>query len=187
MPDRSFIKRESADIMLFYLLPDEYHNDIYEIDIESLAAAGKKGFICDIDNTLVPYEEPEPTEKLRQWFDRAAASGMKISFVSNNDAGRVELFNRTLGVFAAPDAGKPSRRQLKAAMAAMDTDCGSTVMLGDQIFTDVFAGKRLGLYCILVKPIRDKKTFLFRFKRALEKPLLALYEARRKIRSKRQS
>ena len=57
----------------------------------------------------------------------------------------------------------------------MKSPLENTVMLGDQVFTDVFAGKRMGLRAILVKPIRDKKTLFFRFKRWLEIPVLKTY------------
>ena len=59
--------------------------------------------------------------------------------------------------------------------AAVETEKETTVMLGDQVFTDVFAGKRMGLRAILVKPIRDKRTLFFRFKRWLEIPVLKIY------------
>ena len=64
-------------------------------------------------------------------------------------------------------------------MEAMGTTYADTAVLGDQIFTDVLAGKRLGLRCILVKPIKDKKSLFFFFKRLLEKPFLYLYKKKR--------
>lgn len=171
--------------MLTMFIPDEYYDDIYEIDPKTLAGRGIKGVICDIDNTLVPYEEPEPTARVKAWLDRLKDAGIEVAFVSNNGSDRVERFNRELGYFAAPDSGKPSRRQLRAAMNAMGTNAANTVMLGDQIFTDVYAGKRLGLYCILVKPIKDKKTLLFRLKRLLERPIIALYKMKNRKTRKR--
>ncbi len=159
-------------------LPDEYHDDIYSVDIQQLAQNGVRGFVCDIDNTLEPYETPEPSPRLRAWLRRLEAAGISCSFVSNNDSERVVLFNRSLGFYAHAKSSKPGTKYLKAAMKAMGTTKRDTVMLGDQIFTDVLAGRLAGMYCILVKPIRDKRTPLFRFKRALEKPLLALYRLR---------
>lgn len=159
-------------------LPDEYLDDIYSIDINRLSERGIRGFVCDIDNTLEPYESPEPTPRLRAWLKKLEKAGIRCSFVSNNDAPRVELFNRSLGYYAHAKSGKPGGRYIRRAMLAMGTTGKNTVMLGDQIFTDVLAGRCQGMYCILVKPIRDKRTFLFRFKRALEKPLLALYRLR---------
>ena len=158
-----------------YLVPDWYFDDVYFITPEFLSANGIKALICDIDNTLEPYEEPVPTKRLLNWIRDLDSNGIKFAFVSNNNSERVELFNRELGYFAKADSGKPSTKALKAAVAHMNVPKENTVMLGDQVFTDVFAGKRMGLRAILVKPIRDKKTLFFRFKRWLEIPVLKKY------------
>ena len=156
-------------------MPDEYLDDIYKIDLDALKGAGVRAFICDIDNTLAPYEVSKPDERLMGWFSDVAERGIKVAFVSNNDPERVELFNKALSYPAFAKAGKPFKKSLLSAMDNMGSTAGNTVMIGDQVFTDVYAGKRIGLRCILVKPINDKKTLFFRFKRALEKPILKQY------------
>ena len=52
---------------------------------------------------------------------------------------------------------------------------GETAIMGDQLFTDVWSAQLVGVRSIVVPPIRDKKTFFFRFKRALETPFLKKY------------
>ncbi|MEM8504964.1 MAG: HAD hydrolase-like protein, partial [Cyanobacteria bacterium P01_D01_bin.1] len=52
-------------------------------------------------------------------------------------------------------AGKPSRRKLRTAAAAMDLPFEQIAMVGDRIFTDVLAGNRLGLFTILVAPMLE--------------------------------
>ena len=166
--------------MIKYLLPDEYYNSIYEIDIGRLKSKGIKAFICDIDNTLVTYDDPEPTNEVYKWLHKVKDSGFSVSFVSNNNLKRVERFNSRLKYFALHNSGKPSRKGLRAAIAAMGSRPENTALIGDQLFTDIFAGKRMELHCILVKPIKDKKTLLFAFKRLLERPFLYYYDKRRK-------
>ena len=60
-------------------------------------------------------------------------------------------------------------------MKHLGTDTSNTAVIGDQVFTDVWSAKRLGLYAILVKPIKDKTSLFFKSKRALEKPILKKY------------
>jgi predicted HAD superfamily phosphohydrolase YqeG len=60
-------------------------------------------------------------------------------------------------------------------MKHFGTDNTNTAVIGDQVFTDVWSAKRLGLFAILVKPIKDKTNLFFRSKRALEKPILRRY------------
>ena len=54
----------------------------------------------------------------------------------------------------------------------------NTVLIGDQVFTDVWTGKRAGIKTILVSPIEDKETLFFRFKRAMERIVLKNYNGR---------
>lgn len=168
--------------MLKYFIPDAYYNSIYDIKISDIKRCGIRGLICDIDNTLVPYGEPEPTGQVAEWIKHIRSADIAVSFVSNNGIDRVKTFNRSMGYFAAAASGKPSRRQLRAAMTAMDTTVTDTAIVGDQIFTDIFAGKRLGLYCILVDPIEDKRNIFFLLKRLFEKPFIYIYKTRKKKR-----
>ena len=161
-----------------YLMPDFMTAHFSNVKPEMLTQAGIRGLICDIDNTLATYDDPDPPENVRRWCAEMTAAGVKIAFVSNNDAARVERFNKPFGFPAFPDAKKPSVKGLARAMQAMGTDVTSTAVLGDQLLTDALAGKWCGLTVFIVPPIKDKKTFFFRFKRWLERPYLNLYRRR---------
>lgn len=142
-----------------------------------LRKIGIRALIMDIDNTMVTYDDPEPTPKLDAWIAKMLANGIRIALVSNNESEeRVRRFNQKLGFYATAKSKKPLRAPMKKALAFMDVQIGETAVVGDQIFTDVFAGKRMGMYSILVKPIRDKTSLFFRFKRKLEAPILRRYE-----------
>lgn len=138
-----------------------------------LKKRGFRGVVLDIDNTLVTYDDPEPFDSVRAWFCDLEASGIKIAFVSNNESERVRVFNSSLGYPAFPKGNKPLPASAKKAMKAMGTDKSNTLVIGDQVFTDVLFARLSGLRAYLVPPIKDKLTFAFRFKRALEKPVLA--------------
>ena len=159
------------------LVPDLYCDDIYGITPEYLKGRGVEAVILDIDNTLVPYEIAEPTDEVRAWLTALNEAGIKTAFVSNNHAPRVELFNKTLGYPAFPDSGKPFKKACRAAMEAMGSKPENTAIIGDQVFTDVLAGRNAGLNCaLLVKPIKDKTNLFFRTKRLMEVPILKKYK-----------
>ena len=159
------------------LVPDLYCDDIYGITPEYLKGRGVEAVILDIDNTLVPYEIAEPTDEVRAWLTALNKAGIKTAFVSNNHAPRVELFNKTLGYPAFPDSGKPFKKACRAAMEAMGSKPENTAIIGDQVFTDVLAGRNAGLNCaLLVKPIKDKTNLFFRTKRLMEVPILKKYK-----------
>ena len=158
-----------------YLIPDRIFNDIYEITPEFLAGEGVAALVLDIDNTLVTYDDPEPTPPVLEWFGAMTAAGIALSFVSNNDAARVERFNRDLGFYAHAKSGKPKGKYIRAAMEHMGSTPADTALIGDQLLTDCAAGKLAGLRSYIVPPIKDKLTPFFRFKRLLEKPYLRKY------------
>ncbi len=159
-------------------IPTKIYDDIYKITPEALNEAGIRALILDIDNTLVTYDDPKPTESVAAWLDAMHGAGIKTAFVSNNHEERVAGFCEGLGCYFHADSGKPSRKYLRAAMAHMGTTPDDTAAVGDQIFTDVYAAKRAGMRAFLVPPIKDKLTLFFRTKRILEKPFLRAYRKR---------
>ena len=163
------------------MMPDYMFRAFDEITPAFLTGLGIKAVLADIDNTLAPYEQPEPDERIKGWIASLAEAGIRIAFVSNNDWDRVELFNRTLGVPAYAKSGKPFKKNLVKAMNDLGGTRKTTVMLGDQLLTDALAGHNLGVKCIIVPPIRDKKSAFFRFKRWLEKPTVRRFKKRNGI------
>ena len=159
------------------LLTPEYMFDTFEeVTPEFLNSLGIKALLIDIDNTLAPYEQPEPDERIINWFDRLKENGISASLISNNHPPRVELFNKTLGLPAYADSGKPGTKTVLEAMERMGSAPENTAGLGDQLLTDTLCVHRLGMVSIIVPPIRDKKTLFFRFKRLLEKPFIKKYK-----------
>lgn len=152
--------------------PDFFFRDIYQITPEFLCGLGVRGLIMDIDNTIVTYDDPEPTGPVSEWFEKIDGAGIKIAFVSNNGEARVRLFNEKTGYFASWKSKKPFPHKLRAAMRMMGTDKSSTMMVGDQIFTDIAAGKLAGVRTVLVEPIKDITTRFNLFKRRMERLVL---------------
>ena len=159
------------------LLTPDFMFDTFEgVTVDFLQEQGIVALLIDIDNTLAPYEQPEPDDRIRNWFASLEKEGIRASLISNNHAPRVELFNRTLGLDAYPDSGKPKGKILRVAMEKMGSDESNTAVLGDQLLTDALAGHLLGLRALIVPPIKDKTTLFFRFKRWLEKPYIKKYK-----------
>ena len=157
------------------LTPTYMFGHYYEITPQFLAEKGIRALLIDIDNTLAPYEQPDPDDRIRGWFAELGQNGIRAALVSNNHAPRVERFNRTLGLLAYADSGKPSKRTLLRAMAELGVPKEETAMLGDQLLTDSYAGRHIGLPSLIVPPINDKKNLFFRFKGWLERPFIRKY------------
>ena len=158
-----------------WLTPDNMLASYRELTPAYLRERGIDVLIMDIDNTLAPYEQALPDERIKAWIGEMQAAGIGLAFVSNNDWERVELFNDEIGIPAFAKSGKPFGKTLRRVMTLYGTDAAHTAMLGDRLLTDVFAGKHIGATALLVPPIKDKTTAFWRIKRALERPVIRKY------------
>ena len=163
--------------MLSKLLPYKIFDKFDDISPEYLSSLGVRFLFSDVDNTLAPYEVPEPDERIRAWLDSLKEAGITVILVSNNHSGRIELFNRTLGLAAYADCKKPGKKRLGEIMKTHGAVAENSAFLGDQIFTDVLSARNLGIkIALLVPPIKDKLTLFFRFKRWMEKPIIRKHQ-----------
>ncbi len=166
--------------MKFTFIPEYRFNKYSDASAEFLLKEGFRGIILDIDNTLEPYETAVPGEKLIEWFDSLRENGIKVAFVSNNNRKRVELFNKELKFPCYSKGKKPFKRNVLRAMADMGTTRENTVLMGDQMFTDVWAAHNAKIPAILVPPIKDKTDVFTKLKRVIERWVLNRSEKRKK-------
>lgn len=145
--------------MLKKLIPDLYVSSIFDIPYNKLYESGKRIILTDLDNTLISYKETEPTEELFTWKNMVLNLGFEVIIVSNSRKNRVKHFASILGFDYVKFALKPTKIGLKKALkkASRKYEIDEVVELGDQLLTDVYGSKRLGLFTVLVEAI-DKKT-----------------------------
>jgi len=171
--------------MLEFFYPDMYVRNINTVPYEKLLEKNIKGLIFDIDNTLVPFDIPQPTEEIISFFENLKEMGFKICLFSNNNQARVEFFNENLGLPAIFKARKPSSKGIKKALMLLGTTKENTAIIGDQIFTDVWCGNRQNMITILVKPVATRDEFTVKLKRGIERIVVKSYV--RKVKKIRQN
>lgn len=162
--------------MIKKLYPAVYIKSVYDLNLQELKEQGIKGIIFDIDNTLVPYDEIEPNQEIIQLFEEIQATGFKITLVSNNTKDRVVKFNEKLRVFALHQSRKPLTKNFKKAISLMQCTKEETIIVGDQVFTDVYGGNKVGIRTILVQPISNKDEWKTKIKRGLERKIIESYQ-----------
>ena len=141
--------------MSFSLIPRGVYSAVTQISPKALAEKGVRLVLADLDNTLVPYRVTEPSRAVRQWRDALAAEGIALFLLSNSrKPGRPHSFAQKLDIPCIGHAGKPKREGFFRAMERIGVTPDQTVMVGDQIFTDVLGANRSGVTPLLVKPIR---------------------------------
>jgi HAD superfamily phosphatase (TIGR01668 family) len=135
------------------LLPKLRVKTVFDINLEDLYATGYRGIITDLDNTLVGAKAPLAHPELITWFKLVKKMGFELIIVSNNHLERVSAFATPLDIQFVHDARKPSLKPFQKAVNMMGLSNTETIMVGDQMLTDVFGGNRLGLFTVLVQPI----------------------------------
>ena len=147
------LKKDKNAIKL--VIPNSYCKNIYEIDYKKLKKEGYKNLIFDIDNTLMPVNDIKVTKELKD-FIGALKKDFSICIMSNNDEKRVNPVKDELNVLALADANKPQKEAYDKAIKILRGNKKDTIMIGDQMLSDIVGGNRYGLYTILVEPFQNK-------------------------------
>ncbi len=158
--------------MLKLLQPNEAVDSIFHIDLTKLQKKGIKFLLIDLDNTITEWNNHQLPPKAVQWFAQLDSYGIKACLLSNNTADRVSSAAKELGIPAISKAQKPRRKSYRKAIELLGATKENTAMVGDQVFTDVLGGNRLGIYTILVLPINTKEFIGTKFARFLERVVL---------------
>lgn len=162
------------------LVPDFVFDTFKDVTVEFLNNHNIRAILSDVDNTLSPYEHDVPSEEVRAWIKSLQQNGIKIALVSNNNYGRINKYNAEMQLVAYADAGKPSRKCYFKAAEELGVDIESCAVLGDQLLTDCWSARRVGVPCIIVPPINDKRDLFHKFKRAVEVPFMKAYHRKKK-------
>ena len=135
------------------LSPKRYVSRVERIDLDALWAAGKRAIMLDRDNTLVPRDRACAPDSVAAWLDHARELGFKLYMVSNNwHRDQVERSAAELGLDSICFACKPLPFALTRALARMGVAREAAVLIGDQLYPDVWSANLAGVDSILVKP-----------------------------------
>jgi HAD superfamily phosphatase (TIGR01668 family) len=164
------------------LRPDAFADRLCGVSLDDLTARGIRGIIVDLDNTLVGYGQDHLADDDAAWVRSARERGFGVVLVSNNFTGRVTRIGEMLGVPAISSALKPLPRGFLQALHVLGTPRTATVVVGDQLFTDVLGAKLCGLHSILTEPIVAHDWLGTRVLRLLERVVLGRKPAERRDR-----
>ncbi|MCK9471649.1 MAG: YqeG family HAD IIIA-type phosphatase [Bacilli bacterium] len=136
-------------------IPYDCYKTVYDIDYNKLYEKGKKIILMDIDNTLIPYDVSSPEEKLIDLINSILEIGFRIVFISNNHKKRVKAFADIFNSDYVYSAWKPLKKGYKKALKLTKHEhIDEIIAIGDQVMTDVLGANKVGIKCILVKPLK---------------------------------
>lgn len=154
------------------IIPDFYFNKVTDITPEFLKSHGIKGVALDIDNTLTFDNQHVLPDEVAQWLAVINEARIAAIVVSNNGEKRSRAFSELCTLPYFSNAHKPSQRSIPIVLDILGAEANETAVIGDQIFTDIWYGKRAKCRTILVNKMGDDVMFGVRLKRVLEKPLM---------------
>lgn len=152
-----------------YFQPDFELEHFSNITEEWLQKHGIQFIFSDLDSTLAIHDRIGD-EEVERWISQLKKNNVTLAIVSNNSQGRVDKFANAYGIIGYGMMNKPFPNKIKEKMAELGATPANSLFLGDQLFTDIWCGKRLGMRTALVKPIGEEhEPWNIRLKRILER------------------
>ena len=158
--------------------PTYVYGAVEDIPYNMLISEDIKLILLDMDNTLVDNNY-KYTDSLKEWTDHVSEMGITLHILSNSALGKkVKRVAKDLNMKYHYNASKPFKKGFKKVVEELGIDKENILMVGDQLFTDVWGGNRFGIKTALVSPRAKKEIFITKAKRPLERMILKKYYKR---------
>ena len=159
--------------MLHLFCPDFCCEYITDISINWLKANNVTTIILDVDNTLLPWNANVPTVANVEWIKSLKSEGFRLILLSNNGGKRLKEICDHVKLPAVGWAAKPFSLGFKRALHALEIkERGEVLVIGDQIITDVFGAKKMGMKVMLVESLSQKEFIATRLTRKVERVVI---------------
>ena len=140
-----------------FLKPDRYFSRISRIDIErDLLGCGFESVLMDVDNTILTRDTHEVPRDVGVWLARARDAGLDFCLVSNNWHEGVYQLAERLELPIVAKAVKPLPPAFLMALRKIGAKRATTVVIGDQLITDVLGAHFLGMTAYMLQPLVEQ-------------------------------
>ena len=148
---------------------------LVQLTPQEVKQMGITTLLLDVDNTLSTHHSQIPLEGIVEWVETMKNEGILLFIVSNAKKSRVAPFADLLGLPYFYLCKKPLPFGIMRAIKQLNVPKSRVMLCGDQIFTDMIAGRFAVIKTLLVEPAQLEVGFTFRLRRRLEKPLIRRY------------
>lgn len=134
--------------------PDRYFSRITCIDVRTdIVERGFTHVLLDVDNTILTRDTHEVPDDVFAWLSEARESGLKMCLLSNNFDPLVYELSARLELPIVARAIKPLPHAYLMARRKIGAKRRGTLVIGDQLITDVFGAHFLGMPAYLLRPL----------------------------------
>lgn len=140
-----------------FLEPDRYFSRLSHVDIKrDIAACGFEYVLLDVDNTILTRDTHEVPRDIGFWLARARDAGIVFCLLSNNWHHGVYDLAERLDLPIVAKAVKPLPPAFIVAMNKIGSNRKNTLVIGDQLVTDVMGAHTLGMKAYLLAPLVEQ-------------------------------
>lgn len=151
--------------------PSFYYEKVIDIDIPFLKKNNIECILLDIDDTIAQHDSPVLVPGFKLWLKEVLNNNIKVVLVSNNYKNRVQFIAKRLDLPFIYSSFKPTPLGIIRALKMVGSDKNKSILIGDQIFTDILGANMYRIKSILVDPVSIKRSFISRIKRWAERPI----------------
>ena len=155
-----------------FCCPDLRKQHVTDLRPQELRTLEVRGILLDADNTLTTHKSDDLAGGVAEWLEQMRAEGFAMMLASNAKTQRILPFAEKLGLPCEGMCCKPLPAGVLRASGHLGIPPSALALVGDQVFTDLLAGKTAGMKTVLVAPWQMETGRAFRCKRALERPFL---------------
>lgn len=152
--------------------PDYIVDSVTEFDVDRLRQLNVRGLLLDVDGSLKPHYGTFILPEVASWIAQLQQAGFKLAFFSNGLAERIAPLAASVGVQVFANCCKPLPFACRRAIEEMGLTPAETLILGDQLFTDILCGRLVGTRTAYVRPLSPEEPIYTRIKRPLERLVL---------------
>lgn len=150
-------------------LPTLSVNQLSEIPLQYLQDTGHKVFFLDADNTLLKRDDRLVPLDILHWVHTVKGMGFHVVVLSNNSKKlRIQRICEQLDVQGYYRAMKPFPHTLYNWCREHKIPPHNTVVVGDQLLTDILLGQWVRAYTVLVEPLDKKFSIIKSIQREIE-------------------
>ena len=139
------------------LRPDRFFDRASSIDVErDIKDLGASVVFLDIDNTIRSRADGLVPPDAASWLSSLVRHGVRVCLLSNNWHDNVYDLAEELGLPVVAKAMKPLPLAFVRGLSLMKCKVADSIMIGDQLSTDVWGAKLVGMRSYLVLPLANE-------------------------------
>lgn len=137
--------------------PTKKFDRIFDIPLEFLEENDIKLVLLDLDNTLSPWHNYFACEKTKKWVSQVRQKQIEALILTNGSGKNAASLAKELGICIVGNAKKPFCKQIKKCLASKNVLAEQTLIVGDQLFTDILAANRINAKSVLLQPVSKRE------------------------------